>query len=92
MRFNEYFFIKFFKQKWLKEYGQSKTNKKIKQEKTIENYKRWILNHHLKQDLEDLNEDINTLINLYEGKIDISLKQRLRFQWINRLNDYVGQV
>ena len=43
----------------------------------------------MKQDLEDLNEDINTLIDLYEGKIDISLKQRLRFQWINRLNDYV---
>ena len=64
--------------------------KKLSKKETIENYKRWILDHHLKQDLEDLNEDINTLINLYEGKIDISLKQRLRFQWINRLNDYVG--
>jgi len=60
---------------------------KLKNNEMIKSRTEWFSDYLLQWDLEDLNEDINSLQNLSKNNFNISLSQRLRFHWRNTLID-----
>jgi len=61
----------------------------LKNNEMIKSRTEWFSNYLLRWDLEDLNEDITSLQNLSKNDFSISLSQRLRFYWRNKLPDQV---
>ena len=62
---------------------------KIPEEELRKRHIKWFTDYLLRWDLEDLEEDIKGVRELSKKKFSISLSQRIRFSWRNKLEDQV---
>lgn len=62
---------------------------KIPEEELMKHHMKWFTDYLLRWDLKDLEEDIKSVRELSKKKFSISLSQRIRFSWRDKLEEQV---